>query len=101
LWNKDYQRALTETKDREEKVSAVAELIEKGFTLIGTTAIEDKLQDDVSGTLEFIKSAGIKVWVLTGDKIETAINIGISCNLLNVDMETFIIDGKSTKQVML
>ena len=69
--------------------------------LIGSTAIEDKLQDDVSGTLEFIKSAGIKVWVLTGDKIETAINIGISCNLLDIDMETFIIDGKSTKGVML
>ena len=55
----------------------------------------------MSGTLEFIKSAGIKVWVLTGDKIETAINIGISCNLLNIDMETFIIDARSTKAVML
>lgn len=63
------------------------------FDLVGTTAIEDKLQDEVGETLKFIKAAGIKVWVLTGDKIETAINIGISCQLLNVDMETFIIDA--------
>jgi len=42
-WNKEYQRALVETKDREEKVMAVSEQIERGFTLVGTTAIEDKL----------------------------------------------------------
>jgi P-type E1-E2 ATPase len=50
--------------------------------LIGSTAIEDKLQDQVADTIDFMKRAGIKVWVLTGDKIETAINIGISCKLL-------------------
>lgn len=69
--------------------------------MVGTTAIEDKLQDDVSPTLEFIKAAGIKVWVLTGDKIETAVNIGISCNLLNIEMETFVIDAVATKHIML
>jgi phospholipid-transporting ATPase len=68
---------------------------------VGTTAIEDKLQEEVGDTLKFIKAAGIKVWVLTGDKIETAINIGISCELLNIEMETFIIDSVSTKGVML
>jgi phospholipid-transporting ATPase len=76
-------------------------LIEKDFDLVGTTAIEDKLQEEVGDTLKFIKAAGIKVWVLTGDKIETAINIGISCELLNIEMETFIIDSVSTKGVML
>ena len=91
-WNKEYQAALITTKDREEKVNKVAEKIEEEFDLVGTTAIEDKLQDQVADTLAFIKAAGIKVWVLTGDKIETAINIGISCNLLNVEMETFVID---------
>ena len=100
-WNKDYQQALISTHNREENVNKVAERIEKDFDLVGTTAIEDKLQDKVADTLEFIKAAGIKVWVLTGDKIETAINIGISCKLLNIEMETFIIDGKSTKDVML
>ena len=51
-------------------------------------------------TITRLRRAGIKVWVLTGDKIETAINIGISCRLLNLDMETFIIDGKSSRRVM-
>jgi P-type E1-E2 ATPase len=67
-------------------------LIERDFDLVGSTAIEDKLQDEVADTIEFMKNAGIKVWVLTGDKIETAINIGISCKLLNEKMEIFIID---------
>jgi P-type E1-E2 ATPase len=71
---------------REEKVDQVAVELEKGFTLIGSTAIEDKLQDGVGDTIQFMKDAGIKVWVLTGDKVETAINIGYSCRLLNNDM---------------
>ena len=99
-WNKEYQSALVATQGREEKVNQVAEKLEQQFELVGSTAIEDKLQDRVEDTLEFIKAAGVRIWVLTGDKIETAINIGISCRLLNVEMETFIIDGKSSKRVM-
>ena len=79
----------------------VAEQIETELELVGTTAIEDKLQEDVAGTIDFIRQAGIKVWVLTGDKIETAINIGISCKLLSEEMETFIIDARSTEDIML
>lgn len=75
------------------------EEIEKGISLIGATAIEDKLQDEVGSTIAFLKKAGIKVWVLTGDKIETAINIGFSCNLLNKDLERLIVDGKSNEEV--
>jgi len=51
--------------------------------LIGSTAIEDKLQDEVAETILFLREAGIKVWLLTGDKIETAINIGFSSGLLD------------------
>lgn len=47
-----------------------------------------------------MKQAGIKVWVLTGDKIETAINIGYSCELLDNTMEQYVIDGQSTNQVI-
>lgn len=68
---------------------------------MGATAIEDKLQENVADTISFIKSAGIKLWVLTGDKIETAINIGLSCALIVEDMETFIVDGKGSKEIML
>jgi P-type E1-E2 ATPase len=57
----------------------VAEKIEQNFILVGSTAIEDKLQDEVGEVIEFIREAGIKLWVLTGDKVETAINIGFSC----------------------
>ena len=69
--------------NREEKVAAVDELIETELTLLGSTAIEDRLQDEVADTIQFCKDAGIKVWVLTGDKIETAIMIGLSAGLLD------------------
>ena len=60
-------------------------MIETNLNLIGSTAIEDRLQDEVADTIKFAKSAGIKVWVLTGDKIETAINIGVSAGLLDTE----------------
>jgi phospholipid-transporting ATPase len=80
---------------RDERVAEVADRLERDFVLIGTTAIEDKLQDDVDKAIFAMKKAGIKVWVLTGDKIETAINIGFSCQLLNDKMELYVIDGKT------
>ena len=69
--------------------------LEKDFMLIGSTAIEDKLQDEVGETIQNLKDAGIKVWVLTGDKIETAINIGYSAKLLNNYMSQQIINGST------
>lgn len=78
--------------DREKHVNVVAEEIEQGFELVGSTAIEDKLQDNVADVISSIREAGIKFWVLTGDKIETAINIGFSCNVLDDEMEIFIIN---------
>jgi len=58
---------------------ALQDEIEHDCDLAGATAIEDKLQDEVGDTIKYLKQAGIKVWVLTGDKVETAINIGFSC----------------------
>ena len=57
--------------------------IETDLTLLGSTAIEDKLQEEVPETIVALKEAGIKVWVLTGDKMGTAINIGYSAGLLD------------------
>jgi P-type E1-E2 ATPase len=71
----------------------VADFIERDFDLLGATAIEDKLQEDVDKTIYAMKKAGIKVWVLTGDKTETAINIGFSCKLLDEKTELYNIDG--------
>lgn len=62
------------------------EIIEKGLVLIGATAIEDKLQDNVRLTIMRLREAGVKVWMLTGDKKETAINIGKSCGIIAEDM---------------
>lgn len=92
-WNEKSKASKLEINNREEKVAAVDELIEVNMELIGSTAIEDKLQDDVADTIQFMKKAGIKVWVLTGDKIETAMNIGVSAGLLDKEMNDHIIDA--------
>ena len=68
-------------------------MIENNLQLLCATAIEDKLQDKVGEVIADLKSAGINVWVLTGDKIETAINIGFSCKLLTDQVKRFILDG--------
>ena len=57
---------------------------------MGGTAIEDRLQDGVPNAISLLGNAGIKLWVLTGDKVETAINIGFACNLLNNDMDLIL-----------
>ena len=81
-WNEVYTAAATSFQNREKNLEDAAELIEKNLILIGATGIEDKLQQGVPETITMLKKAGIKVWVLTGDKIETAVNIGFSCKLL-------------------
>lgn len=86
-WRKEHDKAATSLTDREEKLEEVANKIEQELSLLGGTAIEDRLQDGVPDTIALLGQAGIKLWVLTGDKVETAINIGFSCNLLNTDME--------------
>jgi len=91
VWNQKVTAAQLEVNDREEKVAGINALVEYDLELIGSTAIEDKLQDEVASTIEFMKTVGIKVWVLTGDKIETAINIGVSAKLLDSEMDQYII----------
>ncbi|ELQ36149.1 phospholipid-transporting ATPase 1 [Pyricularia oryzae Y34] len=86
-WSKEYAVAAAAVENREDKMEAIADQIEQDLTLLGGTAIEDRLQDGVPQTIAVLAEAGIKLWVLTGDKVETAINIGFSCNLLNNDME--------------
>jgi len=92
-WSKKYHEAQASLDNRAEKVDLEAEKIEKELSLIGATAIEDKLQDGVPETIANFISAGIKVWMLTGDKLETAINIGHSCKLIKEDMEVLICDS--------
>ncbi|KAI9058692.1 aminophospholipid-transporting P-type ATPase [Trametes sanguinea] len=66
----------------EAMASVVSELLERDLELLGLTGVEDKLQDEVKSTLELLRNAGIKIWMLTGDKIETATCIAISTKLV-------------------
>ncbi|KAF1916827.1 hypothetical protein BDU57DRAFT_246243 [Ampelomyces quisqualis] len=90
-WNKDYDIAANAVVGREDKLEEVSDRIENHLWLIGGTAIEDRLQDGVPESISLLGQAGIKLWVLTGDKVETAINIGFSCNLLDNDMDLLIL----------
>ncbi|CDY51126.1 BnaA07g37090D [Brassica napus] len=78
--------------DREALIDEVTEKIEKDLVLLGATAVEDKLQNGVPNCIDKLAQAGIKIWVLTGDKMETAINIGFACSLLRRDMKQIIIN---------
>ena len=60
----------------------VSNNIENDLILLGATIVEDKLQDDVNDTIKSLQLANIKIWMLTGDKMSTAFNIALSCNLL-------------------
>lgn len=92
LWSRRFIAAQTTLDNRADKLDACADEIETNLFLLGATAIEDKLQDGVPETIHTLQSAGIKVWVLTGDRQETAINIGMSCKLLSEDMSLLIIN---------
>uniref|UniRef100_A0A3Q1MDW8 Phospholipid-transporting ATPase n=2 Tax=Bos TaxID=9903 RepID=A0A3Q1MDW8_BOVIN len=77
--NRRLFEARTALQQREEKLAGVFQFIEKDLILLGATAVEDKLQDKVRETIEALRMAGIKVWVLTGDKHETAVSVSLSC----------------------
>eukprot|EP00759_Apiculatamorpha_spiralis_P026361 PhF_6_TR29350/c0_g1_i5/m.43140/K14802/DRS2, ATP8A; phospholipid-transporting ATPase len=87
-WNDEYQRSLCDMQDRKAKVLESCLKMEHSFHLVGTTAIEDKLQEGVPETIRFMLDAGIDIWMLTGDKRETAVNIAASCGLVNPQTDT-------------
>ena len=70
-------------------IDKLYDVIENDLTLIGGTVVEDKLQDNVPQTIKELKSAGIKIWILTGDKLDTAKNIGYGCHLLTEQQKIF------------
>ncbi|XP_008336448.1 probable phospholipid-transporting ATPase IF [Cynoglossus semilaevis] len=77
--DKRLNSARTALQQREEKLQEAFSYIEKDLQLLGATGVEDKLQDKVQETIEALRMAGIKVWVLTGDKHETAVSVSLSC----------------------
>ncbi|XP_031404839.1 putative phospholipid-transporting ATPase 9 isoform X2 [Punica granatum] len=85
------------TADRDELVEEAEEKIERDLILLGATAVEDKLQNGVPDCIDKLAQAGIKIWVLTGDKMETAINIGFACSLLRQGMKQIIINSETSE----
>ncbi|VDM56611.1 unnamed protein product [Angiostrongylus costaricensis] len=95
-WYKRYNDTITDISNRRQKLAELAEEIEKDLTLIGVSAIEDRLQKDVPQTVARLLSAGIRVWVLTGDKLETAVNIGNSCRLLSARAPMMVLSSTNS-----
>ena len=99
-WNKVYQAASVSLNDRDLALESAAEEIEVSMEILGSTAIEDKLQIGVPDAISRLAAAKIKIWVLTGDKEETAINIGFACQLLDDTMDLTIVNQRSSTDIM-
>ncbi|XP_030583770.1 phospholipid-transporting ATPase IK [Archocentrus centrarchus] len=98
-WNKTLSQSATmATCDRDVLLEELYDKMEMDLQLLGVTAIEDRLQDGVPETIALLQEAGIKVWVLTGDKKETAVNIGFSCKLLDPDSR--IVEWQELRQIL-
>ncbi|KAK3685126.1 hypothetical protein B0T22DRAFT_516968 [Podospora appendiculata] len=92
-WKTVFHDATTSLVNRQDRIEEAAELIEQNFDLAGATAIEDKLQKGVPATIDKLRRANIKVWMLTGDKRETAINIAHSARICKPFSEIYILDA--------
>ncbi|KAH8205053.1 hypothetical protein TruAng_000776 [Truncatella angustata] len=92
-WREIYQSATTSLVERQKRIEEAGELIEQDFDLAGATAIEDKLQAGVPDTIDKLRRANIKIWMLTGDKRETAINIAHSARICKTFSDVYILDA--------
>ncbi|KAK8960196.1 putative phospholipid-transporting ATPase 4 [Platanthera guangdongensis] len=96
-WNAEFLRAKTTIgPDRDAQLEQVVDTMERELVLVGATAVEDKLQKGVPQCIDKLAQAGLKIWVLTGDKMETAINIGFACSLLRQGMKQISISTMNT-----
>eukprot|EP00736_Rhodelphis_marinus_P009470 Rmarinus@m.21668 len=100
-WHKVYHAASVALDDRETKLDEAASAIECNMEIVGVTAIEDKLQLGVPETVYALGQAGITVWVLTGDKVETTINIGYSCKVLQPGIQMLMLTCDDADEVKL
>ncbi|XP_041890475.1 phospholipid-transporting ATPase ID isoform X2 [Corvus kubaryi] len=99
-WSERLHRAGSAPEAREDHLAQLYDEVEHDMMLLGATAIEDKLQQGVPETIAILTLANIKIWVLTGDKQETAVNIGYSCKMLTDDMtEVFVVTGHTVLEV--
>ncbi|KAG7239038.1 hypothetical protein INR49_030303 [Caranx melampygus] len=98
-WSKTLaQSAAMATCDRDALLEKLYDQMERDLQLLGVTAIEDRLQEGVPETIALLQQAGLKVWVLTGDKKETAVNIGYSCKLF--DPDTILLEWQELREIL-
>lgn len=94
-------KARLQTIDRNRRVNEVIETLERDMELLCVTGVEDKLQENVRQTLEILRNAGIKTWMLTGDKLETATCIAKSSKLISRDHDIFTFKSVTTREECL
>lgn len=92
-WKKVFHAAETSLMDRQERIEEAGDLIEQNLDLVGASAIEDRLQKGVPETIDKLRRANIKIWMLTGDKRETAINIAHSARICLPESQVLILDA--------
>ena len=97
-WVKKYENAKTEMEDRDAKVQRVVEELETNMEFLCVTGVEDKLQVDVTDSIESLRNAGIQIWMLTGDKVETATCIAISTGLKAKTQKLFYMKELTNKE---
>eukprot|EP00352_Strombidinopsis_acuminata_P000620 CAMPEP_0176345840 /NCGR_PEP_ID=MMETSP0126-20121128/5781_1 /TAXON_ID=141414 ORGANISM="Strombidinopsis acuminatum, Strain SPMC142" /NCGR_SAMPLE_ID=MMETSP0126 /ASSEMBLY_ACC=CAM_ASM_000229 /LENGTH=138 /DNA_ID=CAMNT_0017693061 /DNA_START=737 /DNA_END=1153 /DNA_ORIENTATION=- len=84
-----YKEAKSSMQNREKKIQKAIAYLERDLEFLAVSGVEDKLQDDVLSTIETLRAAGIKVWMLTGDKVETAKCIAISTGLKSIKEDVY------------
>jgi len=97
-WKSEYDNAQTTLLNREAAIRQAIDQIEQNMEFLGITGVEDRLQEDVCATLENLRSAGIHIWMLTGDKLETAQCVAISAGLRSIQQETFVIKEQESAE---
>jgi len=102
-WAHTFKQANNEVEDREKCVAAACELIETSIYICGASAIEDRLQRGVPETIANLREAGIRFWMLTGDKYNTALQIATATNLRKPDgpySKLYDITGSHPEEVL-
>ena len=89
----EVKEASTSLENKEQLLAKAYEKVENNLYIIGATIVEDKLQENVPETIRDLRLANIKIWMLTGDKMDTAENIAKSCNLINEEIYLFRLCG--------
>lgn len=98
-WKEKMKRASSNLRKRAEEERKVIEELERGLSLVGVTGVEDLLQEDVKSAISTLRSAGIKVWMLTGDKLETAKCVAISTGFKSVGQRFFEVTGNNEAEL--